>query len=359
MDYLLPVPALSIRKMKLQEVHDGSGHYGIQVTQEQMNVQYWWPNVEKDVIHYVKACHSCQVFNRNNPVQRPLNPITVNGLFDLWGLDFIGPLPLSRKGNRYILVATEYYTRWPVAIPTAKQDAITVASFLYEHIFTHYGPPSKILTDRGSPFRNSLIREFTEKCRVNHQFTTAYNPRCNGLTERFNKTLIASLEKITYGDELNWDGYIPGALWNYRTKIHSTVKQTPYKILYGVEIKYPLTYYPSTEENRIDVMQQVRQDVLLLDKFKKEQMKFRYDTNVKLTSPYIVGNMVLLYNSKLNNSHSKKFKPRWTGPYIISDILPSGNLILKEPRTGQSLASVNINRVTRYCAYTPTQGNCQ
>ena len=77
----------------------------------------------------------------------PLNPIVVDGLFEMWGFDFVGPISPSRSGNTYILVAIEYFTRWPIAIATKSADAKTVALFLYEQIFTVFGPPSSILTD--------------------------------------------------------------------------------------------------------------------------------------------------------------------------------------------------------------------
>jgi len=108
--------------------------------------------------------------------------------FEKWGIDFIGPITPVTKGrrNRYILLATCYLTKLVEARPTAKDDAKTVASFLYEQIFCRYGPPLELVSDRGTHFLNATIKELTDRYWVKHRKTTPYHPKANGLTERAN-----------------------------------------------------------------------------------------------------------------------------------------------------------------------------
>src|SRR4030095_2740083 len=140
----------------------------------------------------------------------------------------------SESKNKYILVAIEYYTRWPIAISSQSADAITTAKFLYTEIFCTFGPPNEILTDRGTHFRNEIIQEFCKLVNVKHKFSTSYHPKTNGAVENLNGTLINILRKLTIQYPKHWDTWIPTALYAYRTKVHNALKTTPYELLFGV-----------------------------------------------------------------------------------------------------------------------------
>lgn len=134
----------------------------------------------------------------------------------------------------YIIIATKYFTKWPVALATKTHDAATVAKFLYNHIFTIFGPPTHLLSDQGTEFDNELVKGLISQARVDHKLTTSYNPWCNRLTELFNKTLFAALEKCSSLNPDTWYVHIPRVLWTYRTQIHSLLQCTPYELLFGM-----------------------------------------------------------------------------------------------------------------------------
>ena len=96
----------------------------------------------------------------------------------------------SNEGNNFIIVATEYYTRWPIAKAVQNADGITTAKFLYTEIFCTFGPPAEILTDRGTHFKNEMIKEFCKLVNVNYKFSTPYPPQTYGAVENLNRTLI-------------------------------------------------------------------------------------------------------------------------------------------------------------------------
>ena len=111
-------------------MHDGHGHFGRDATFCRLRGSYWWPRAYTDVKEYVEKCHICQIFDRMKPPSGPIFPLKIDQLFEQFGLDFVGPLPETNNGNKYILVCTEYYTRWPLAKAVNSADSKVVARFL-------------------------------------------------------------------------------------------------------------------------------------------------------------------------------------------------------------------------------------
>ncbi|GET54049.1 DDE-type integrase/transposase/recombinase [Rhizophagus irregularis DAOM 181602=DAOM 197198] len=243
-----------IRRFELEGImymmhdHELSAHFGIQATYEKVKEKYWWKNMKRDIEKYVKSCDNCQ--RRNNPQGlNELHPIEVKEPFHMIGIDVIGPLPRTEEGNKYIVVAIDFFTKWPEAKAIKEANAKEISKFIYEEIICQHGCPKKILTDNGSEFNNQLTKNLTEKFNVQHKFSTPYHPKTNGLVERFNKTLIESLvklvkEKLTiyrnseYEDK-NWDQRIAPILFAYRSKIQKSSKMTPFYLTYGRRVILP------------------------------------------------------------------------------------------------------------------------
>src|SRR5215469_5124612 len=167
-------------------------HLGVETTYEKVKERYYWPKMYEDIRSYIESCDNCQ---RKGKAKRKeeLIPLKVGAPFDKIGIDIKGPLPLTTKGNRYIVVAIDYFTKWPEAraIPDAKAE--TVAKFLFEEIISRHGVPKEILSDRGTSFNNLLINELCEKYQTKHRLTSAYRPQTNGMVERFNRTIGESI----------------------------------------------------------------------------------------------------------------------------------------------------------------------
>ena len=128
----------------------------------------------------------------------PLRPIIGAHAFDKWGIDFVGPInPLAyRTGAQYIIVATDSLTKWVEAKATQKNDACTIACFLYEYIFTRYGLPIEIISDKGTQFVNEVIEYLLDELMVIHKKSAPYHPQANGQARSSNKTLCTILTKI-------------------------------------------------------------------------------------------------------------------------------------------------------------------
>jgi Integrase zinc binding domain/Integrase core domain len=222
--------------MFMMHNHELSAHFGIKATQDKIREKYYWKNMAKDIEIYVKSCDSCQ--RRGKPIgKNELHPIKVREPFYQIGIDFVGPLPVTESGNKYIIVAMDYFTKWPEAKAVKTDNAKEVAIFIYEDIICRHGCPQKILSDRGTHFNNKMIEELMNKFEIKHRFSTSYHPKTNGLVERFNKTLCESLAKL--GGNNNWDNKIAPVLFAYRNKRQESTKLKPFYLTYGREARMP------------------------------------------------------------------------------------------------------------------------
>lgn len=227
------IPSIQRRKEVLQEVHDGHGHFGQEATWKRLYGHYWWPKAYEEVKDYVKSCESCQMF-AYLPEQLPASgKIPVNNLFERFGVDYIGPFPESRSGKKYIIVAIEYFTSWPIAKAVEKADSDTTVKFLYEDVFCVFGPLTKILSDNGSHFSSKEVADFAKFVNAKHQFAAPYKPSTNGKVEQVNGTITKGIKKMVFDNKKNWDVMLPAMLYAYRTKVHKSLGISPYEALYG------------------------------------------------------------------------------------------------------------------------------
>ena len=160
------------------------GHFGGQRTAAKvLQSGFYWPSLFKDAHQFVSTCDKCQrMGNISRKDEPPMHPILEVELFDLWGIDFMGPFPASYN-NLYILLAVDYVSKWVEAIPTRTNDAKVVAHFLRSNIFSRFGTPRALITDNGTHFCNKVIDKVLHKYRVRHRTSLAYHPQSNGQAE--------------------------------------------------------------------------------------------------------------------------------------------------------------------------------
>ncbi|CAF4548885.1 unnamed protein product [Didymodactylos carnosus] len=246
----LPYIPQSMIDQLLHAYHDSptSGHLGVNKTWHKIRDRYFWPGMYNKIKEYVLSCTKCQQFKiaRAKPTGKlqPVEPST--DILNLMGLDFIGPVPQSSSGNKYILVCTDYLSRYAITEATANCTAETAAKFLVEKVILQYGVPRQLLTDRGTHFMSNVFKAIASRCGVNHTTTTTYHPQCNGLTERFNATLAGSLGTYVNQQQSDWDEYLPHVIFAYNTSKQSTTQMEPFKLMYGREALLPFDPPSST-----------------------------------------------------------------------------------------------------------------
>ena len=146
-------------------------------------------------------------------------------------IDICGLFPTSDRGKKYILVAADYFTKWPECWAIAYQEAKTVAHCIEEFISRH-GTPQVLLTDQGRNFESQVIAEVCNLLHINKTHTTAYHPLCDGQVERFNRTLANMLAMYVNKNQKDWDLWLEQVLFEYRTSIRKSSGATPFSLLY-------------------------------------------------------------------------------------------------------------------------------
>ncbi|KAL0284827.1 UNVERIFIED_CONTAM: Transposon Ty3-I Gag-Pol polyprotein [Sesamum angustifolium] len=147
----------------------------------------------------------------------PLSPILVCEVFDVWGIDFMGPFP-SSFGKSYIILGVDYVSKWVEAKATRTDDAKTVVDFVKANIFSRFGMPRAIISDRGTHFCNKVVDALLKKYNVTHRVSTAYHPQTNGQAEISNREIKSILEKTVNPNRKDWSTRLDDALWAYRRR---------------------------------------------------------------------------------------------------------------------------------------------
>ncbi|GJZ93514.1 reverse transcriptase domain-containing protein [Tanacetum coccineum] len=233
-----PMEALDIH----EACHNGptGGHHGANLTAKKVfDAGFFWPTIYKDAHELVKNCDSCQRQGKiSQRDEMPQNSIQVCEIFDVWGIDFMGPFP-SSKGNRYILVAVDYLSKWveEKALPT--NDARVVCKFL-KSLFPRFGAPRAIISDRGTHFCNDQFAKVMLKYGVTHRLSTAYHPQTSGQVEVSNRGLKRILERTVGENRASWSDKLDDALWAFRTTYKTPIGCTPYKLVYGKACHLPI-----------------------------------------------------------------------------------------------------------------------
>ena len=144
------------------------------------------------------TCHKCQLFEgKRKLLPLPLHPITVEAPFQQWGLDFIGEInPPSSAQHRWILTATNYFTKWIEAIPCRQANDSVIIKFIETNILSRFGCPTKIITDNAATFRSKNMVDFCHRYQITLGHSTAYYPQGNGLAESSSKILVNIIKKL-------------------------------------------------------------------------------------------------------------------------------------------------------------------
>nr|GEX55806.1 reverse transcriptase domain-containing protein [Tanacetum cinerariifolium] len=226
----------------LEACHNGptGGHHGANLTAKKIfDADFFWPAIYKDANEFVKNCDSCQrqgkISQRN---EMPQNSIQICEIYDVWGIDFMGPFP-SLRGNKYILVAVDYLSKWVEAKALPTNDARVVCKFL-KSLFARFGSPRAIISDRGTHFCNDQFSKVMLKYGVTHRLSTAYHPQTSRQVEVSNRGLKRILERTIGENRAFWSDKLDDALWAFRTAYKTPIGCTPYKLVCGKACYLPI-----------------------------------------------------------------------------------------------------------------------
>ncbi|CAF1103419.1 unnamed protein product [Brachionus calyciflorus] len=180
------------------------GHFQAASTYDKLKENNFWKNMINDVINVVRECITCQRHQKCKILNHPAQALKVDGIFARIGIDLVFGLPVTEEGYKGIMVITEYLSKFPYAEPIKSKSREEIVQILWRYI-SLFGPTKIVLSDQGIEFNNKLVDGLIRWVGAEHKITSAYNPPTNGLTERFNQTLIESLRKHAETTPNNWD----------------------------------------------------------------------------------------------------------------------------------------------------------
>jgi len=367
LDNLLVIPKHLIQEILFSNHNEPlSGHLGVAKTYHRIANRYYWDSLRKDVEKYVRGCPDCQ--SRKGPTnskpQGLLQPIRVGQPFDKIGIDLLGPFRSSVKGKTMIVVATDYATRYVETAALRDGKAENVARFILENIINRHGCPRSILSDRGAVFRSEIVTNLLQKMGIQTSFTTSYHPACNGLTERYNKTLADMLSKFVSTDQRDWCQYIGHLTFAYNTSVQDTTKFSPFKLIYGREAVLS-TEAQIIKENPYLTIQEMLDKTLIARNIaannihnKQNVDKDRYDSNHRHVE-FRPGDQVKVFTPIRKIGRSDKLLLRWFGPYYILEKKGEVDYLVQMGKTANSKKDiVHVSRIAPY--YDPWQAeNCE
>ena len=211
--------------------HDKSGHQGIDRTLSRLLDIACWVGISKSVVRHCTFCVKCQLSKAPPSKPAPLQPVIATRPWEMVAVD-VPKVPTSAKGNQYLLVVQDYFSKWPFAQPMADQKAERIVQILRDNVFTVTGPPQKLHSDQGRNFESHILSDLCKAFGVKKSRTTPYHPMGDGLVERMNRSLLTLLRTYVEGENL-WEEHLQLLLFIYRTTRHSSTGLSPYEILFG------------------------------------------------------------------------------------------------------------------------------
>ena len=325
--FLLVVPSI-MRKDLIKECHDTplSGHHGRQKTLARLMSRFYWKNMHKSVNAYVASCPFCQLYkSRGGPPEGKLCPIPPpKRVFQIWGLDHLGPFKETQNGKVHMIVAIDYLSKWVEAEAVPSTAAGPVIKFL-EKVFLRHGFPQRLISDRGPAFGSQEFAEFVQKWNIKHTIASAEHPQTNGLVEKINRALAETLAAFVNTAHTDWDAKMDQALFAINSAKQSTVQFSPYELVYGRSPLVPLDYkFPLAVEKEgpvVDYLEKIaswRRIARRLIVKRQKKTKAYEDLSRRENRTYQPGDLVIVARRRVHVGKTKKFVCRSIGPYQVA-----------------------------------------
>ena len=358
----LTVLPKGLRRRVLDELHASpvSGHLGRNKTLPKVQERFFWVGMTADVRSYLKQCTPCA--RRKAPPKKsraPLQQLPVGAPLERIAVDILGPLTETADGNVYVLVIGDYWTKWMECYPIPNQQAETVASKIVDEFVCRFGVPTELHSDQGRNFESQVFKEMCKLLNISKTRTTPYNPKSDGLIERYNRTIVNAVALMIqpHQHQTDWDKYLPYVGLAYRSSVQATTGETPNMMMIGREITLPIDLafggVPDEKEMTTDYAEELRERIRGIHeraryalKVNMRRQKRNHDLLAK-EPKFKEGQFVWLHNRSRRPGLSRKLALPWEGPYQIVTRLSDVHCRIQQSQRSKCKI-VHVDRLKRY-----------
>ena len=356
--HLQLVVPVELREKIVKDIHEGAagGHLGQDKTLYRLKERFYWPGHYNDVRDWCQTCATCSSRKSSTHSSKsPLGTISASYPTQIMAVDLVGPLPESLKGNCYIMVVGDYFSRWMEAIPIPNQEASTVAEKLVDEVFLRFSAPEQLHSDHGRQFESQLVSEVCKLLHVHKARTTPYHPQGDGLVERFNRTMLSMLATCTKDNPLDWENHIRKVCMAYNTSVQASTGYTPFFLMFGRQARIPVDVmygapnsstqtvheYAATLRKQMDKAFALARKHSLTNHLRQKEI---YDKKAH-GNPYKKGDFVWLHSPASCRGASKKLCHPWSGPYKVVKKLSDCNYRIEKLQGRRDRKVVHFDRL--------------
>lgn len=315
-----------IKKIIL-DYHYASGHGSAKNMKFLIKEKYKWTKMFQDIDEYVEKCPTCA--KSGNPRINTKNKIITSQYpNELWVCDLVGRLPLTSRGNKYIIIMIDNYTKWVESKAIPDKSAATIIKAINEHIIRKHGLPKKIISDSGLEFKNRGVdEEFVSTLGIDWKFSSPEHHKTTGAAERVIQTLFGKLRKLCNFTHTNWDLKLSSATNGTNISFNRSIGTSPYILTKSLSPNLNI----DLELNNLSIPYNKQQLLKTRDSnFKKYAEKNIVKGEKEITEKLEIGQKALLYRNVLGD----EFKARWKPDYYIKEIvLPDAYILEKDGKT--------------------------
>ncbi|KII60850.1 Transposon Ty3-G Gag-Pol polyprotein [Thelohanellus kitauei] len=328
--------------------HDKRGHMGYENTLHSIINRFYWPKMRVDVKNYVDSCPAC--CSRNDPSPKVKAKLVQNQpkfVLERVAMDILGPLTVSTRGNKYVLVISDYYSKFVDAFPLSSIDAKTISNVFVNEFALKYGIPNIVHTDQGTNFDSEIFRGVCSSLGIQKTRTSPYHPQSDGLVERFNRTLVNMISKSINSYE-EWEDHLSAVVFAYNTTKHSSTQISPFELMFKRFPKLPIDVaIPNNQIKNADWPHKKIQHVLKETdaNLRKSQASQELQYNKKLKELKVnCGDQVYVHYPHLPDLSRNKLARLWRGPYEVTKI----TWPILHINIGKKTTQIHVNRCKIY-----------
>jgi hypothetical protein len=316
-----------------------TGHPGVSKLTLLIQREYFWPGMTRFIKKFVQGCALCQQMKINtHPGRHPLQPIQseVDAPFHQVTCDFITDLPLSNGFDTIMVVVDHGLSKGVIYSPCNKTiDAKGTAELYIKNVWKRFGFPKIFISDRDPRFSSKVFQEIAKTMGIKSRMSTAFHPQTDGETERVNQELEVYLRMFCATEPDQWNHYLPMAEFAHNSRVHDSIKQTPFNVILGsdpigIPTVIPRFSAPAAEEKTKELIR-IRQEALAAHELARQVMAQRRTKEPKKLGS---GELVWLEMRNIKGPYeTKKLAPKREGPFEVSEVLGKYTYRLQLPKT--------------------------